>query len=384
MKIFIDIGYTIKGRIVWKKPDGYVRISQRSGVFLQNPYPMYYYPDNLIECILIFQKPKKIILEKPNTIYESNVWEMTNVLPIEGRLEEKIAAFPLILPKKIIKLFTREQQSVCDPFVGSGTTMRVARDLKRNSIGIEILKELVPIIRKKTGFISESLEHFLLNDDFKIIEIKDHKGSQFSYKPLSYIQNVLKSNFNINHKAKFHLVILNVFKPEDIMYFEENVNYIEHIHPGRIILIFYSPELDKYNFYSKIFNFMLKRGIKFRDKITIWHKSSYNRSWTIQTNNNEEIIFDHSYYEILIFQKGKYNYKSVEKERKANSILDKNRFQKKKWFLSIWDFRKLTVSESIRKCYSRLIPLFHYEGEVIASNQNNIICRERKFSLLII
>jgi site-specific DNA-methyltransferase (adenine-specific) len=39
-----------------------------------------------------------------------------------------------------------------DPFAGSGTTLRVARDLKRNSVGIEIDKSLVPVITEKLGF----------------------------------------------------------------------------------------------------------------------------------------------------------------------------------------------------------------------------------------
>lgn len=45
-KIFIECGFEYRDRIIWKKPDGYLRISRRSGVILQNPYPMYFYPDN--------------------------------------------------------------------------------------------------------------------------------------------------------------------------------------------------------------------------------------------------------------------------------------------------------------------------------------------------
>ncbi len=55
---FLQAGFRYRDRIVWKKPDGYLRISRRSGVLLQNPYPMYYYPDNTLESILIFQKGK--------------------------------------------------------------------------------------------------------------------------------------------------------------------------------------------------------------------------------------------------------------------------------------------------------------------------------------
>ena len=57
-KIFQNAGFRYRDRIIWKKPDGYLRISRRSGVLLQNPYPMYFYPDNLLESILIFQKGK--------------------------------------------------------------------------------------------------------------------------------------------------------------------------------------------------------------------------------------------------------------------------------------------------------------------------------------
>ena len=46
-RIFLDAGFRYRDRIIWKKPDGYLRISRRSGVMLQNPYPMYFYPDDL-------------------------------------------------------------------------------------------------------------------------------------------------------------------------------------------------------------------------------------------------------------------------------------------------------------------------------------------------
>jgi len=54
-KIFVNAGFRYRERITWLKPKGYVRISKRSGVLLQHPYPMYYYPDNIQESILILQ-----------------------------------------------------------------------------------------------------------------------------------------------------------------------------------------------------------------------------------------------------------------------------------------------------------------------------------------
>ena len=164
-KIFQSAGFKYRDRIIWKKPDGYLRISRRSGVLLQNPYPMYFYPDNLLESILIFQKGKfdyksKSAFEREiskidkrefqkNGWYKT-LWNMTNVLP-GSKLEKNIAAFPEELPYRIIKLFSYKGETVLDPFVGSGTTMKVAKHLGRNSVGIEIRPELEATIRKKIG-----------------------------------------------------------------------------------------------------------------------------------------------------------------------------------------------------------------------------------------
>ena len=45
---------------------------------------------------------------------------------------------------------------VLDPFLGTGTTMKVAIELERNSIGYEIDESLLPIIKEKVG-ISQRL-----------------------------------------------------------------------------------------------------------------------------------------------------------------------------------------------------------------------------------
>src|SRR6266700_5828568 len=55
-RAMIGAGFRYRDRISRIKTKGYVRISRRSGVLLQHPYPMYYYPDNIHESILVFQK----------------------------------------------------------------------------------------------------------------------------------------------------------------------------------------------------------------------------------------------------------------------------------------------------------------------------------------
>ncbi|CEG12404.1 putative N-4 cytosine-specific methyltransferase [groundwater metagenome] len=165
-RILLDAGFRYRDRIIWKKPEGYLRISRRSGVLLQNPYPMYFYPDNLLENIIIFQKGKFDYRSISEEIREKSkidtkefqdkkwymtLWEMNNVMP-GSPLENNIAAFPEELPYRAIKLFSYVGETVLDPFAGSGTTMKMARRLGRNSIGIEIKKSLIPIIKEKLGF----------------------------------------------------------------------------------------------------------------------------------------------------------------------------------------------------------------------------------------
>ena len=53
------------------------------------------------------------------------------------------AAFPEWLPEFFIKLLTNEGDVVLDPFVGSGTTMRVAERLGRKAMGIDMDRECV-------------------------------------------------------------------------------------------------------------------------------------------------------------------------------------------------------------------------------------------------
>jgi len=130
---------------------------------------MYYYPDNIQESILIFQKGKfdysytqklsaetreksRIDLDKYNgEDWYLTVWHITNVLPLGERLEKGIAAFPEEIPRRLVKLYSYVGETVLDPFLGSGTTTKVAKELGRNSWGYEINSELKGVIEKKLG-----------------------------------------------------------------------------------------------------------------------------------------------------------------------------------------------------------------------------------------
>jgi site-specific DNA-methyltransferase (adenine-specific) len=72
----------------------------------------------------------------------------TNVLHLATECNNKnhSAAFPEELPEWFVKLFTKEDDVVLDPFAGSGTTNIVANRMGRKTIGIEIMPEYYQMI----------------------------------------------------------------------------------------------------------------------------------------------------------------------------------------------------------------------------------------------
>jgi site-specific DNA-methyltransferase (adenine-specific) len=75
----------------------------------------------------------------------------TNVIHLATETGNKnhSAVFPEALPEWFIKLFTKEKDWVLDPFMGSGTTNKVAYSMGRNSIGIEILDEYFNVAKTR-------------------------------------------------------------------------------------------------------------------------------------------------------------------------------------------------------------------------------------------
>jgi site-specific DNA-methyltransferase (adenine-specific) len=89
----------------------------------------------------------------------------TNVLylPTVCNNKNHSATFPDELPEWFIKLFTKENDWVLDPFMGSGTSIIVANKMKRNSIGIDVLPEYYDMVNEK-------INNNVNNDEKNILE----------------------------------------------------------------------------------------------------------------------------------------------------------------------------------------------------------------------
>jgi DNA modification methylase len=163
-KIMQDLDFTFKKEIIWVKPKGTQGLWQRGVTkFLKTePYPCFFNLNIMHEYILIFQNygSLRVNLTHKNRLSEEfvkqvawSVWAM----PISFTKGHP-APFPYAIPERLIKLYTFENDTVLDPFGGSGTTMKAARDQKRNSIIYEINPEYIKLIKNKVNWNSRSMD----------------------------------------------------------------------------------------------------------------------------------------------------------------------------------------------------------------------------------
>ena len=116
------------------------------------------------EFILIFKKhgtsPKvgKEIKEKSRMTVEEWNQLFTGHWNIPGEKQDKhLAVFPEEIPSRLIKMFSFVNDTVLDPFLGSGTTSLAAKSLGRNSVGYEVNPEFLSVIEEKLGIKQEML-----------------------------------------------------------------------------------------------------------------------------------------------------------------------------------------------------------------------------------
>jgi len=79
--------------------------------------------------------------------WTTGVWRIDSVRKMDGHP----AIFPDELVQRLVKMFSYEGEIVLDPFLGSGTTVKVARQVNRQAYGYERLEQYKEVIMKKLG-----------------------------------------------------------------------------------------------------------------------------------------------------------------------------------------------------------------------------------------
>jgi DNA modification methylase len=135
---FIDSGLLLNETIIWKK----------------NAIPLSKGLSRAFEFIFIFQKDELDFSYQDKYSYNENVWEISNA---KTQTEHHKACFPVELPSKGIKIFTKEGMILFEPFTGSGTTMVASHQLKRKCYGMELDPKYCQVIVDRMKKLDPSL-----------------------------------------------------------------------------------------------------------------------------------------------------------------------------------------------------------------------------------
>ena len=124
--------------------------------------------------------------------YFSSHWTFSG-----AKQNRHIAVFPEELPKRLIKMFSFVGDTVCDPFMGSGTTALAAGNLGRNSVGYELNNDFRVFYKEKVidGCLDKQCEYSFAQD-ISIIDLQ----SAISALPYRFV-DIHKIDKRINVKA---------------------------------------------------------------------------------------------------------------------------------------------------------------------------------------
>jgi len=163
-----DIGFDYMGSIIWQKK---TTMNTTGGANVMGSYP--YPPNGMVEIdyefILICKKPgkgpkvsKEIKEESRLTKEEWKEYFYGHWYFGGARQIEHEAMFPEELPRRLVKMYTFVGDTVLDPFLGSGTTIKASLNLRRNAMGYEINEKFLDTIKEKVG-LKQSLLQFSKN-----------------------------------------------------------------------------------------------------------------------------------------------------------------------------------------------------------------------------
>ncbi|MBF0099693.1 MAG: site-specific DNA-methyltransferase [Desulfobacterales bacterium] len=203
------IGFTQLPDIIWRKQTNAPNKFMGSGMLPACAYVTYEH-----EYILIFRKGEKRNftneLDKANRRNSAFFWEERNVWfsdvwnDLKGtsqRLNDvtdrkRSAAFPFELAYRLICMHTIYGDTILDPFLGTGTSSAAAVASCRNSIGIEMDKELTHTIHETlqaslTLGKNKTIERLSRHTDFITEQI--NRGKKIKYQNSAYSIGVITS-----------------------------------------------------------------------------------------------------------------------------------------------------------------------------------------------
>lgn len=195
-KKFFDLGFDVLPVILWRKQTNAPNKFMGSGMLPAGAYVTLEH-----EYILIFRKGNKRVFksieEKRKRMQSSFFWEERNtwfsdVWDFKGirqeindqELRSRSAAYPFLLPFRLINMYSAFEDTVLDPFLGTGTSTLAAMAAGRNSVGYEIDSSFTTPIKNRIG-------NQLVNlNSYNLQRLKNH---------VSFVQNYTKEKGGLKY-----------------------------------------------------------------------------------------------------------------------------------------------------------------------------------------
>lgn len=125
--------------------------------------------------------PSEWALLSKNVISEDEFNQVWNDLssPRNQYQLEHGAVYPVKLAERLIKMYSKEGDTVLDPFLGIGSTLIAAQSLKRHGVGIELNPKFAQIaerwLEESRGLFGTDLHIKIANDDCRNLLEHVHK-----------------------------------------------------------------------------------------------------------------------------------------------------------------------------------------------------------------
>ncbi len=158
----IQLGFLMRGEIIWNKAaSASPSTAWGSWKSASNPILRDVHEYILVFCKQTFkrQNPSKrlsTITRDEFLEYNKSVW---NFSAESARKVGHPAPFPVELPRRLIQLYTFENEIVLDPFMGSGQTAIAALESGRHFVGYEIDQKYIDLAEQRIWENSQCFAH---------------------------------------------------------------------------------------------------------------------------------------------------------------------------------------------------------------------------------
>ncbi|SDQ86518.1 DNA-methyltransferase [Natronobacterium texcoconense] len=196
LEAFESRGFDPLPDVLWRKPANSAAKFMGSGTLPPNAYVTLEH-----EYVLIFRKggEKRDFEPKADCRYEAayfweerNQWFSDVWTDVRGKLQaleddelrDRSAAYPFEIPYRLICMYSAYDDTVLDPFWGTGTTSLAAMCAGRNSVGYELESEFLEVFQDRVTDapdLSRSVGRARLERHREFVERRREEGKEFGY-----------------------------------------------------------------------------------------------------------------------------------------------------------------------------------------------------------